>query len=135
MNTPLSFNTIAMALGALFLVFAVIHFFRLRRLGEKGIKTVAIITDFTIIEREYGFNNHIPILEYKTLDGKTITKRSYIGTKKNVQHIGDKLNIVYNPEKPEEFLLDTGMDKYWKILGSVIAGLGFMGAGFFHLFG
>ena len=68
------------------------------------------------------------------MSGEVITKKSYVGNKKGQQKIGDKVAIVYNPDKPEEFLLDTGMDKYWKILGSVIAGVVFIAAGLLHLF-
>jgi hypothetical protein len=111
-----------------------VHYFRLHKLSEKGNKTFAVIKDLIRSPQADGIVTYVPVLEYKTMSGEIITKKSYIGNKKGQQKIGDKVEIVYNPEKPEEFLLTTGMDKYWKILGSIIAGIVFIAAGVFHLF-
>lgn len=134
MNLPFNANTIAIIVGAFFLVLAVVHYFRLRKLSEVGNKTYAVIKDLIRSPQADGIVNYIPVFEYKTMSGEIITRRSYIGNNKDKYKIGDKVAIVYNPENPEEFLLDTGMDKYWKILGSVIAGVVFIIAGVFHLF-
>lgn len=127
----MNLNTSVIALGAFFLVFALIQYFRLRKLNEKGIKTTAIIKDFAGAVD----NMRFPILVYKTLTGEVITQKSYIASKSGVQNIGDKVNIVYNPNKPQQFLLDTGMAKYWKILGSAIMGAAFAASGFLHMWG
>ncbi|HNW89960.1 MAG TPA: DUF3592 domain-containing protein [Bacteroidales bacterium] len=131
MNILMNLNTSVIALGAFFLVFAVIQYFRLRKLTVKGIKTTAIIKDF----EDALHNMRFPILEYRTLTGEVITQKSYIGSKRGVQNIGDKVNIVYNPNKPWQFLLDTGMAKYWKILGAAIMGAAFAASGFLHMWG
>jgi len=134
MNLPIKPDKISIITGAFFLVLAVVHYFRLRRLSEKGNKTFAIIIDLIRSAQAQGLDTYFPVLEYKTMSGEVITKKSYVGNKKGQQKIGDRVAIVYNPDKPEEFLLDTGMDKYWKILGSVIAGVVFIAAGLLHLF-
>jgi hypothetical protein len=134
MNIPFDTNTAAIILGVFFLIIAVVQYFRLRKLSENGIKTFAVIKDLIRSPQADGIVNYIPELEYKTMSGEIITMRSYIGNNKGKYKIGDKVAIVYNPDKPGEFLLDTGMDKYWKILGSVIAGVAFIGAGLLHLF-
>jgi hypothetical protein len=135
MHLPVTPNTIATILGAFFLVLAVAQYFRLRKLSEKGVKTYAVIKDLIRSPQPQGQDSYFPVLEYKTMSGEVVTKKSYTGNKKGQQKIGDKVAVVYNPDKPEEFLLDTGMDKYWKVLGSVIAGVVFIAAGVLHLFG
>jgi hypothetical protein len=129
MNIPMNMNTSAIALGSFFLIIAVIQYFRLWRLNEKGIKTTAIIKDF----EDALHNMRFPILEYKTLSGEVITQKSYVGSKRGVQNIGDRVNIVYNPDNPRQFLLNTGMDKYWKVLGLTIIGVAFVATGLLHM--
>ena len=125
----ININTISIALGAFFLIFTVVQFFRLQKITAKGVRTSAIIKDFIYAET----NIYFPVLEYTTKYGQVINNKSYVGSKKNRQQIGDKVAIIYNPDKPEEFLLDTGVDKYWKIIGSLIAGIAFMATGLFQL--
>jgi hypothetical protein len=122
-------NTISIALGAFFLIFAIFQFFRFIKITAKGVRTNAIIKDFKYAQS----NMYFPVLEYTTKYGQVINKKSYVGSKKNRQQIGDKVAIIYNPDKPDEFLLDTGIDKYWKIIGSLIAGIAFMATGLFQL--
>ena len=125
----MNLNTSAIALGSFFLIFAVIQYFRLLKLNKKGIKTTAIIKDF----EDAVHNMRFPILEYKTLNEEVITQKSYVGNKRGVQNIGDRVNIEYNPDNPRQFLLTTGMDKYWKVLGLIIMGVAFVATGLLHM--
>jgi len=134
-NLPITSNTLSIMLGCFFLVIAVIQFARLLKLSMKGITVSATIKDLIEKRNTHGPPVYFPLLEYRTEKGEIITRRSYVGKDRlHQQKIGDTVTVVYNPDKPGQFLLDKGMDKYWKAIGSVIAGVVFIAAGFLQLF-
>lgn len=127
-------NLLSIGLGCFFLLLAVFQFFRLLILLRKGISVSATIIDLVKVPRIHGYTVYFPILEFITENGIKIRQRSYIGLDRSHQKkIGESILIVYNPDKPEHFLLNNGFDKYWKVLGSVIAGLAFILAGGLNL--
>jgi hypothetical protein len=134
MDTLFTFDKIALVVGIFSILWALVQLYQLLRFNSKGIRTTAVIKDLVENINAGGPPVHIPILEYKTEDGETITKRSYIGNKRYQQKIGDKVPIIYNPGKPDEFLLEKGMDKYWKLLGSLIMGVVFIAAALLQWF-
>jgi hypothetical protein len=135
LNFPITTNSLVMMLGAFFLLVALLQLFRLLNLSRKGIKVNATIKELIEIRQAHGARVFNPVLEYKTENGETITKRSYIS--KDILHqqkVGETVTIVYNPDKPDQFLMEKGMDRYWKVIGSIIAGGVFIAAGLLKLF-
>lgn len=126
MDTLVTFDKIALVVGILSILWALVQLFILLRINSKGIRTTAVIKDMVEYLNPGEQPVHIPVLEYKTENGETITKRSYVGNRRYQQKIGDKVPIIYNPDKPDEYLLEKGMDKYWKLLGSLIMGVVFI---------
>jgi len=135
LNIAFSGNTLSLLLGIFFLLLAIVQFFHIKNLAAKGIKTEATVKELVEIARVHGLNDYFPVLEYTTNEGVLITKKSYVGyDKKHAQQVGDKVTIVYDPDNPEAILIDQGTDKYWKLLGALILGVAFAGAGLLHLF-
>ena len=130
MNLPITKDLLWFVAGGFFLLVSVVQFFRLLLLTRNGIKTTATIKDLIESRQTHSVPVYFPVFEYRAENGELITAKSYIGLDKRHQlKIGEKVNILYNPKKPGHFLLDTGMDKYWKIIGALIAGVVFIAAG------
>lgn len=128
-------NLLSFMLGAVFLVYAIIQFFRILLLSSTGIGITATIIDFIEVERTHGLNEYFPVLKYQVPGGDAIVKKSYIGLdKKHSKNVGDQVKIICNPDNPGQFIIDSGIDKYWRSLGSFIIGLAFTAAGIFNLY-
>ena len=135
MSIHFSTNTYPFIVGIFFILYSFFQAFRLLRLIVNGIKVNATIKDLIKVPRIHGYTVYFPILEYKTLTGESISRKSYIGKdNRHQQKIGDTIKIIYNPQKPEEYLLDKGIEKYMKAFGSFIVGTSFILAGIFKLF-
>lgn len=114
--------------GIFFMLVSIVQFFRMRSAVTGGIKTEATVKEIVQIGNDVF--KFFPVMEYRLLTGETIVKRSYIGGRKNMYKAGEKIQIIYHQSSPESFLINKGMDKYWKILGSFILGIAFIIAGF-----
>jgi len=114
--------------GVFFILFSVVSLFRFLKLKINGIKVNAVVKEIVRFgNRAYKF---FPVLEYKTLKGETVVKRSYIGGSKDAYKVNELVEIVYDPHHPETFLILKGFGKYWKMVGSFIIGIAFIIAGF-----
>ena len=133
MNTTFDSNTAFIVTGGIFLLVALLNFLRLMILVSKGITTEAVIKELIEVRNSKGPRVFFPMLEFRTEKEEVITVKSYIGQGKGQQQIGDKVKLLYNPDKPEQFLINSGIDKYWKIIGAVIAGIVFIAVGLLHL--
>jgi hypothetical protein len=114
--------------GVFFLLFSVVSFFRFLKLKSSGIKVNAVVKE--IVQFGNRAYKYFPVFEYKTITGETIVKRSYIGGRKDAYKVNELVEIVYDPDHPETFLIMKGFGRYWKIAGSLMIGVAFILAGF-----
>lgn len=77
--------------------------------------------------------SYTPVFEYM-IDGKTFRSQSNVSTGDKYEYkIGDSVNILYNPQQPDEFLIKgkskksgIGFGVVLTLLGILIIALGFM---------
>jgi hypothetical protein len=75
-------------------------------------------------------NLQYPIIRFQTRKNKWITKAVDSGISTSTYKQGDKINVIYNPDKPEEFMIESK----WQILiskGLLFAGVGSLFIGLF----
>ena len=101
-----------------------------QRCTEETIGTVVDIIVETHYDSEDGFEHtYYPVIEYKVGD-RTITKKSNIGQGSSKYTVGQQIEICYNPNDVEEFIIkgDTSSDLMGKLfiaLGSVAVAVAF----------
>ena len=66
-------------------------------------------------------NAQYPIIRFLTKKEVWITKRVDLGISFSTYKQGDKVSVIYNPEKPEEFMLES---KWQMIASQVLLALG-----------
>jgi len=71
-----------------------------------GMEAEGIIFDMVTRSGAYGGANH-PVVRFLTRDDVWITETYDIGSSVTFLKRGEKLNVIYNPEDPKEFILKT----------------------------
>ena len=72
---------------------------------------------------------YFPIIEYETTE-RTVTKEIGSGYNTPVYRINEKIEILYNPNNVEEFIVaGENQNMVWMILGGL--GIVFLGVGIF----
>lgn len=99
-------------------------------INKNGIKT-----NGKILSYEKDEDGHkTPIVEFKTLEGKLIAKKPYYHASsdfsivKTYQNKINKIvNVVYNPKKPEMFIIETEKKfNYGSVIFMIVIGLIFL---------
>lgn len=84
---------------------------RLRRIGRKAMATV--------IKNKYstddeGSAEHIPVVEFRTEKHEVITMELSYGNTAEPKEIGEKIEILYNPNNPREAIVNSVI---WMMVG------------------
>jgi hypothetical protein len=84
------------------------------RLVEKGIVVDGEVVHIKKIASNDADTNRIdytfkPVIKYLTKDNQWITKDSIYSTNPCPYKVGDKLKVVYDPDKVEDFTLNDGV--------------------------
>ena len=80
------------------------YFFKLKALKERGVKTMATVIKYEESEGDDGILHH-PVLRFKDRKGAVHTKRMKLGASWKLYDRGTELEILYNPENPDEWML------------------------------
>ena len=78
-------------------------------------------------EEDYDSDNggytytYYPVIEYEA-NGETVTKQYSTGSNRSEYRINDKVNILYNPEKVDEYLIEG--DKTSNLFGIIFIVMG-----------
>lgn len=88
------------------------------RFIEHSKKTSAVVVENYVDPHEGGY---FPVVEFKTPEGKTFTFRGHVGSDLPKFQIGQQVEVLYDPTKPENAQIDTSHDKWLaiEIIGSV----------------
>lgn len=126
-------------LGTFFLIFGISSWAFLCEIKKSGIKSVGKILNY-----ESDNDGHItPIVNYKTVNGKVINKKPYLYVTANIgsittykSKINEEVPIVYNPNKPEKFILQEEMTlNKFGLIFFIIIGLTLFVVGLLDLIG
>jgi hypothetical protein len=100
------FSIILISISILPLLMVLIKMRILRSFKQKAVSTTATITH---VEKRSGFKGnayYVLTLEYRTIDtGRLFTKHSITSKK---QQAGITVPLMYLPDKPEKFSIDSG---------------------------
>ena len=113
----------------MFLALSSLSFFD--HIKKKGIKTTGRILSYESDED----GHKTPIIEFKTLEGKFITKKPYyyastdLSIFKNYKNnINKNVEIIYSPKKPEKFVIKSEKSfNYGSLIFMIIISLIFLG--------
>ena len=86
-----------------------------RRLKQNGVETDGYILSWTpVIKRESMLSEvadvqsvSLPTIQFTTLDGKQIIGQPTAAVSESSDYVHVWVRIVYNPHKPEEFIIKT----------------------------
>ncbi|HEX6172055.1 MAG TPA: DUF3592 domain-containing protein [Chitinophagaceae bacterium] len=109
------------ALGFGLLCYLVFYYFRKEKIRKNGLPADGEIINF---ESDHD-GGRLPIIKFKTLSGELIEKK-YDSTVRSKYKIGDTVQIIYDPSKPVNFVIDSPWERGMNILFIVIAVLAFL---------
>ena len=89
--------------------------------SEEG-TVVEIITEDSTDDDGFTQYTYYPVIQY-TVDGKTVSKKSSSGSNPSKYNVNDKVDILYDPNKVEDYIIKG--DKTTSFLGVifVVAGI------------
>ena len=120
MDNKLIDELIGLVIGLILVILGFSKKKQRHELLEKGIKTEGVVFS---VEKKYtnvrignigpdGFDNsplYYPVIRYTTLEKEWITEEYGIGTSYSIAYKeGDKVKIVYDPNKTTTFIIDDG---------------------------
>ena len=109
---------ILLAIGIGLIAIPLRLFSKHERIKKTGLPAEGIV--FDLIERVSSSNRHqYPVIRFVTAKNEWITQKYEIGVSLNSFRKGQKVNILYDPSKPEDFILKSGTNDI--ILYSLIA--------------
>ena len=90
-------------------------------LERKGIRTVGRIIGISDTDNE---SDTLPIIEYVTLSGEVMQKKSNIYYYR--VHLGQEIPLIYNERYPYQMIHDSFSQKYSSCIFLLLLGLAFM---------
>ena len=101
------------------------------KMKKNGIATTGKIVK---IEEEYNDGKvFYPFLEFKTLTG-LIVKSKMDGRSNNSLELGQEVEVYYNSEMPDDFIVNTNFESKYKYFLVLVPGIGMLGVGIYKYF-
>jgi hypothetical protein len=109
------------AIGSFFIYAAALQYHKRKVLINSGMPAHAVVIRLEQ-DNDPDSSSWCPVLQFTTLDRKTVTVRHSFGTQPASYYIGQQLQVLYDPLVPTEFVIGVNaMD--WEAFG-----FGFIGA-------
>ena len=90
--------------GLAFLLLSLIYFFKVKKISRNGVKTEGVVFD---VEFRRGYKTPYPVIRFLTTEKVWITQTPGFWTNARTPIKGDKVNVIYNPEDPTDFVVET----------------------------
>lgn len=117
------------AFGILFLILGIRNFLRTRRFVSQALLATGAVTDVktrtSTPHSSDGFDvrrYRYPVVRFQTRDGRTVEFESKTGTSSFSQGPGERVEVLYDPLKPEEARIKTFMMLWFVPLIFVVLG-------------
>lgn len=142
----MSMNTLLIFIGLFLLGLGVYAFFRQRTRLAEGTVAIGIVTDlipvradgeFVVTRGEEGMKLekkylYRPEIRFKTHAGRTIDFIAPVATRPSRYAIGDEVEVLYNPENPNDVQINSFLHLWFATLmlvgfGLFVAGMGVLG--------
>ncbi|GJL85280.1 MAG: hypothetical protein DHS20C02_10550 [Micavibrio sp.] len=77
------------------------------------------------VKSEYSSDSttYYPIVEYQSLQGKTVKFKSKVGSNPPMNRTGDIVSVIYDPHRPDKAMIDRGIWNWAASGGCVTGGL------------
>ena len=80
------------------------HFFKLKALAERGVRTMATVVNYEESDGDDSTMYH-PVIRFKDKKGVTHTKRMKLGSSWKLYDMHTELEIIYHPDNPDDWML------------------------------
>ncbi len=104
-----------------------------RRLLEGGQETTGTVVDIESRKGPKGNTSYYPVFRFRTYMNEEITRRSQISSTSRPYQTGDTVTIIYDPQRPQRFILknDKRIRAVYYLIG--VLALAFIAAGLYGL--
>ncbi|MGG4607154.1 DUF3592 domain-containing protein [Providencia sp. Me31A] len=118
-----------LVVGILFLLGTVLTLYSGVSKVNKGIETVGIIIDLDVSISDDKSKSYFPIIEFTTQDNQKIEFRSSMGGSSYRGTIGQPIDVLYDPEKPHDAVINSlfgiyGLSIIFGIFGGIFTLIG-----------
>ena len=107
--------------GAILVGVSIISLLKYKRIAQKGIPAEGIIFGLET-SRDTNSETRFPIVRFTTESNEWITETYRIGMFPGFFKVGTKVNVVYIPEKPTEFIIKSTYSNLVPTIG-LLAGI------------
>lgn len=91
--------------GAVFIMIATIFLFKWRKMTHTGIRTEGTIVE---LQRRKNSRSTFPVVSFQTIGNISITKVPDFSSFPAKIKVGDKVRVIYNPNDPNDFVVESG---------------------------
>ena len=108
---------IFLAVGMVLLAVAVVSYWHTRQFRQN-----AASADGVVIENVWSSRTYFPQVRFRTSGGQDLTFTSNMGSKPASYQVGDRVRVLYDPEKPADASIDS-FESQW-LLPTIFGSLG-----------
>ena len=105
--SPLAQALLNFFIGLALVIYGYLQIVRSNKVRKGGIKVEGIV--FDIYDQQSGSNRDddqiFPIIRFATKEGLLITKKYHVSTERSYLKEGQKVDVTYNPNEPEQFII------------------------------
>lgn len=112
---------ILLAIGVGFIIFGIIKKLGYKKMLLSGIRVKGVVTRIEIEFNKNSSKSYYPVIKYQTREQGWVEKKYDIGTIIGGYRTGDEVEVVYDPDKNDDFIID---DSDTRLLGPAFMGLG-----------
>lgn len=91
--------------GAAFMLIAIIFLFQWRKMSNNGIRAEGIVVE---LQRRKNSRSTFPVVSFKTIGNISVTKIPDFSSFPARVKVGDKVKVIYNPDDPNDFMVESG---------------------------
>jgi hypothetical protein len=123
------FTVFSVGIGGMFEYAAVAQHRKRTRLRQTGIVTAGVVVRLEK-DNDPESSSLYPVIRFTALNRGIVTMRHNFGSQPAGFHVGQQVQILYDPSAPEEFVIGAGSID-WETLVLGLIGAGLLGVGLY----
>jgi hypothetical protein len=117
-------------LGGVFMYIAVVQYNKRVLLNKSGVPTEGVVIR---LEQDNDSTVYYPVIQFTTFNREIVVVRHNFGTQPASYHVGQKIQILYDPLVPKEFVIGTS-NIDWDAFGFGFLGASLLSVGLYMCF-